>query len=226
LDPHILHVLCHGGSAAGLRSLFLASATDDGPATDPLVRGSVAIPSGPLAATLLQGSPLLVVLSACDTASVGDGPALANEIVSAGVPAVIGMRRIVDLGAANTFCKALYPALLELVTAKLMPGTPAILDWAGALCVPRTVLGGADPSTSSDWTDPVLYAQGQPLQVVTVPPAPAKPEVDLVRLRGKRDKLRTFLSTADPTMPADVIAKIAATVAEIESTLAGAGAPV
>jgi hypothetical protein len=49
------------------------------------------------------------VLSACDTAEAADGPALAHDLVVGGIPAVAGMRRLVDLTDANRFCAAPLP---------------------------------------------------------------------------------------------------------------------
>jgi CHAT domain len=65
------------------------------------------------------------VLSACDTAEAADGPALAHALVAGGIPAVVGMRRLVDLTDANRFCAALYPEVLAAIrTAVAADGPP------------------------------------------------------------------------------------------------------
>ena len=98
-------MLCHGGMSAGVRTLALATAADfAGQEETGLVRLKVA----DLVGALAKCNPWLVVLAACETAESGDGPALAHDLANSGVPAVIGMRRLVDIGDTDRFCAALY----------------------------------------------------------------------------------------------------------------------
>jgi hypothetical protein len=223
--PHILHVLCHGGVVGGERTLSFAHFGDVEADAE---HGSVRMSARQLAAAVLPGDPWLIVLSACDTAeatSGEDGPALANNVVSAGVPAVIGMRRLVDLSAANQFCEALYPELLAVVATVLTPAPRPevrVVDWAAALTNPRRVLGGADPSLGDAWTDPVLYVQDEVLQVF-LPSARLGPD-EFAKLSAKIDTFRRLRGRLDPltTDPA-VIADLDARITELEDDLAQAG---
>lgn len=232
-QPHILHVLSHGGLFGAVWSLFLATAADDHPGADPQQRGSVPLPAAELARALQPVNPWLVVLGACATAdATANGPALANELASAGVPTVVGMRRLVDLRAMNQFCKALYPQVLELVDKTLVQGRGAPLDWVAALTGPRSVLGAPDPNECDTWTDPVLYAQHQTLQVVmTGSPAaadtrggdvrPTSAVIDLAARRGELAQWQSFLVNLDPETPSAVHSEVRAKIAALESALPG-----
>jgi hypothetical protein len=227
--PHVLHVLSHGGTSGGVWSLFLATPGDDRPDADPMHRGSVTLRAATLTRALQPSNPWLVVLSACATAAVpGDGPALANELASSGVPAVVGMRRMVDLTAMNRFCAEFYPQVLALVDGQLSLGRGASVDWAAALTDPRTVLSDGNPCATDAWTDPVLYAQNQPLQVVMtqVPAsrAPAAPPdvITLAERQGELARWRSFLSTLDASTPQDVVDEVRTMIAKLEAALGGA----
>ena len=184
---------------------------------------------GRLTEALQPSKPWLVVLSACATAAVsGDGPALANELASSGIPAVVGMRRIVDLTAMDRFCGEFYPQVLALVDGQLAPGQGVSVDWAAALTDPRTVLRGDPEGVDDAWTDPVLYAQNQPLQVVMTQaapsvPAPPPPEVlALAERQGELARWRSFLATLDASTPQDLVDDVREMIAKLEAGLGGA----
>ena len=144
--PHVLHVLSHGGRLPGPTwALFLATSAET---PTPRQRGSVSMSATMLVQALEKSKPWLVVLGACSTAdATDDGPALAHRIASSDiVPAVVGMRRMVDLTTMDRFCKQLYPQVLARVDATLTAGEAADLDWAAALTDPRIVLSGARPA--------------------------------------------------------------------------------
>jgi hypothetical protein len=219
--PHLLHLLCHGGAVAGVRTLALATTADfDGDEET----GGVRLKVADLVAGLARSDPWLVVLAACESAQAGEGTALAHDIVDNGVPAVIGMRRLVDLAATNQFCRALYPELLATVRAAVDPAGPPgvrVVDWASALTGPRTVLGGADPVALDAWTDPVLYAQEDPLRVF--PPSPFLSPADFAGLRGQLDAWEHFLARLDAaTADPGVLATAQAEIARLHMALAAA----
>jgi hypothetical protein len=95
------------------------------------------------------------VLSACDTAEAADGPALAHALVAGGIPAVVGMRRLVDLTDANRFCAALYPEYSRLsrppslLTDHQGP-EPSIADQSGAFGVGAPVRGAEVAAIRAD----------------------------------------------------------------------------
>ncbi len=240
-QPHLLHVLCHSGAAAGVRSLVFAHNADFDayPPGDPNpdAIGSVRLPVAELVAALLPSNPWLVVLSACESAQASgrqDGLALAHKMVSGGIPAVIGMRRLVDLTETDRFCAAFYPAALTVIRQALTPGQPQVrtLDWAEALTAPRQVMSGADPATFDSWTDPVLYVQDDPLQVFlpspqlqSADPSPQLQSANYAGRQGKLDQFRGALATLDPaTTHPDMIEELRARIAELEAALPQADA--
>lgn len=196
--PHVLHLLCHGGQATpGVRTLALATLADFDAGEQ---TGSVRLKVADLVIALRSADPWLVVLAACESAEAVDGPALAHDIVDSGVPAVIGMRRLVDLHATNRFCAALYPEVLATVRAAVDPDGPPgvrVVDWVNCLTGPRTALGGADPVAVDAWSDPVLYVQEDPLRVF--PPSPRLSPDDYAELRAQLDLWESYLRSQDPT---------------------------
>jgi len=223
--PHLLHLLCHGGSVAGVRTVALATTADlDGNEETGTVRLKVA----DLVGVLNRLDPWLIVLAACETAATGagdgagDGTALAHDMVDNGLPAVIGMRRLVDLNATDQFCTALYPEVFAIVRAAVGPGggPPGvrIVDWAGALTGPRAALSGADPSAIDAWTDPVLYVQEDPLRVF--PPSPFLSPADFAGLRGQLDVWERYLASQDPaTAQPALIAEVRAEIDRLRTAL-------
>lgn len=245
--PHLVHLLCHGGATAGVRTLAFADIADvdewkaDNRRVDNSSMGSLRLSVASLVEALNACDPWLVVLAACETAdaaSVANGRALAHDLVSTGVTAVIGMRRVVDLRDTDRFCRALYPEVLATVQAAISPpggdATEAIIDWACTLTNPRKVMSGVDPSAASTWLDPVLYAQNDPLRVFPAAEpapvgAPAEPaeqlsSLEYAELQGKRDKYGGYLATIDPeTASPGLLDEVQARIADIEQRLAQAG---
>lgn len=217
--PHILHLLCHGGVVAGARVLSFGKLTDFDAGEDR--SGSLGLMADDLIATLNECHPWLVVLNACETAdaSAGDGPALAHDLASGGMPAVIGMRRLVDLGETNRFCAELYPELLAVVRNALGDAANAerTIDWSAALTGPRKVMSGADPAAMDSWSDPVLYVQSDPLRIVPR-------SVEFLALSAKRDQFVGFLAALDPaTTQPGVIEDVQKRINAIEDELAAVG---
>jgi hypothetical protein len=216
--PHVLHLLCHGGQVAGLQTLALATMADFDADEQ---TGSVRLTVADLVAALRGDAPWLVVLAACESAEAAEGSALAHDIVDSGVPAVIGMRRLVDLNATNRFCAVLYPEVLATVRAAVDPGGPPgarVIDWVGCLTGPRTALGGVDPVTVDAWSDPVLYVQADPLRVL--PPSPHLSADEYAELRAQLDLWESYLRSQDPTTASPaVLAEVGAKVQRLTALL-------
>jgi hypothetical protein len=216
--PHLLHVLCHGGAAPGEQVLSFAHFGDFVAEKD---EGSVRMSAGQLAAAVLDSDPWLVVLSACESAAGGSGPALANHVVSQGVPAVIGMRRLVNLSTMDKFCQALYPEIAKLLMATLATAGESevrVLEWASVLTGPRQVLSGNDPNAADVWSDPVLYCQERELQIF-LPSAALSPH-DFAGLSARRDTFAEVRKRLDPQhTPPEVLADIDAHIADLDARL-------
>ncbi|HEY8301110.1 MAG TPA: CHAT domain-containing protein [Jatrophihabitans sp.] len=232
-QPHLLHVFCHGGVVANAATLAFATAADVDAGRDDY--GSVRVFVPDLVRALSVGSnPWLVVLNACETAAADGGTgevgtisngAIAHDMVSAGLTAVIGMRRKVELQSANTFCALLYPEVLSVVAdaltaAKADPAhADVVIDWAPALTAPRRALSGPDPSNADGWLDPVLYAQSDDLHIAPTPPGDTGETY--ARLNGQRDSFVAFLASLDAaTANHDVITAIHDRIAAIDAQLA------
>jgi hypothetical protein len=231
-QPDILHLLCHGGVVAGVRTLAFGRISDfDQPTAEE--SGSVRLPVDELTSALDKVDPWLVVLNACETAgaeaSSGSRP-LAHELVYNGVPAAIGMRRLIDLTNANRFSEELYPSLLRVAGEALKPSGAAgsqqavrIIDWASALSLPRRVLGEPDPSLRDSWTDPVLYVQEAPLRVFL--PTVEIPSDQYAQVRARLDKFLGLRAVLGPDATAgDLIRELDTRIAELKAVLGQADA--
>lgn len=228
--PHLVHLLCHGRTRAGVASLAFASISDFDAGDAEL--GSITVSVAQLVAELQGVNPWLVVLAACQTGAVADEAGtrpFAHELVHAGLTAAIGMRRLVDLRDTDRFCRLLYPGVMATIRNAVDPPGRGeqTLDWAAALTAPRRAISGADPAGTDAWTDPVLYAQSEDLRVFVDGGAAGggltAPEA--ARLQGRLDEYRSFLqrqagALTDPAL----IAQLEAAIAEMERTLLGLGA--
>lgn len=138
-DPHVVHFIGHG-RPDGL--WFLKHRSTSG----------VAVPTNVLRNVLASESTRLVVLSACDTANVGNDIAplipLAERLVRAGIPAVVANQMPMSLRSVATFCAALYSDLLK----------EGDIDWA--VNNGRIAVGVAYANVNAatvEWGVPVLY---------------------------------------------------------------------
>jgi hypothetical protein len=229
--PDIVHLLCHGGAAAGLRRLAFATLADadavEGGANAEKAVGSLRLSVPDLVSALGSSDPWLLVLSACDSAEAADGPALAHDLAASGIPAVIGMRRLVDLTDTNLFCAALYPQVLRTINTAVAANGPAalrIIDWATSLTAPRKSMGGPDPSAADAWTDPVLYVQEEPFKVAFTPVLPVQDPAEYARLQGQLDIWRGYLARLDPETAAPaVLNEVLGIIAGLEAKLTPGG---
>lgn len=196
--PSIFHMLCHGDYAApGQSGLALATMQDF---LGGEKKGSVMLSLDMLARALEPCDPWLVVLAACETAAAANGAAIAHRLVDTGLPAVIGMRRLVDLVVMDRFCDALYPELLATVSDTMHPevATAANLGPGGGPGVDGVGPGdgaggngqGFDDRRRIDWA-PALTA---PRNAVAVGFDPASVDTwsDAV-LYSHQDPLRVYL---------------------------------
>ncbi len=225
--PHIIHLLCHGRTRAGVASLAFASIADVDAGGAEL--GSINVSVAQLVAELQGVNPWLVVLAACQTGAVGDEAGarpFAHELVHAGLTAAIGMRRLVELRDTDRFCKLLYPGVLAAIRKAVDPQGlgEQTLDWAAALTAPRQAMSGADPAGADAWTDPVLYAQSEELRVFVEGGAAESTRTaeEAARLQGRLDEYRGFLERQDRahTDPA-LVAQLEAAIAQMQRELGG-----
>lgn len=138
-DPHIVHFIGHGQANA---LLFTKHQAQD----------SRPINAGMVHNVLASKSTRLIVLSACDTGNVGNDIAplvsIAEQVVQAGVPAVVAHQLPIALRSVHTFCGALYGELLR----------EGNIDWA--VNVGRIAMGVAFDNqkvAAVEWGVPVLY---------------------------------------------------------------------
>ncbi len=140
-DPHIVHFIGHGQAKALVFTRHQAKASQP-------------ISAGMVHNVLASKSTRLIVLSACDTANVGDDitplVSVAEQVVQAGVPAVVANQMPIALRSVHTFCGALYGELLR----------EGNID--RAVNVGRIAMGVAFDNqrvAAVEWGVPVLYRQ-------------------------------------------------------------------
>lgn len=212
--PRLLHVFAHGDVAAGQPRIHLATAADHA-AGHP--RGSVSL-GPPQLRPLVDRGLWLVTLSVCESAAPGgESHGLAYDLVDAGLPAALGMRRPVDAGVAGACCAGFYAEVLRQFAeiAARPPGTHAV-DWPRALRPARQRIVDLDPAHDpeavDDWTVPVLFVRPEGFQVVTEP-APAVAAVNAAL--GERDVAEAFLDLmADAEAPAALLDEAATLAGE------------
>jgi hypothetical protein len=156
VQPHLLHVFCHG-TADGPR--LLVAQKDDLAVLELSAEnlGDLAKPA--------SFAPWLTTLNCCEGAAPGEQTvSLASGLVRTGLPAVVGMRRVIDVGMTHGFCVNLYRAVLARLAAVAGGGrVPAPLGWPEVLFEPRRSLctnfgaPGVVAGYQKEWTMPVLY---------------------------------------------------------------------
>jgi hypothetical protein len=130
-NPHVLHFAGHGRYNAQAGQGALALLADDGTAQW--------IAAGRLGRLLRDSTVRLAYLDACQTGqatpatpgaagSVGSGLSVAQALIAAGVPAVLGMRFSVPDEAAGIFARRFYQSLAqgEPVDAAMVAGRRAV----------------------------------------------------------------------------------------------------
>jgi hypothetical protein len=165
LEPHLLHLYCHGSTEDKVGLLHIGTITDfdrdDGVS-------SVVINANELGHAIAEAGTWAIVLNACEGAAAGgEQLTLAETLVNEGVPVAVGMRRLIDASDAHVFSAAFYPAVFAAVgQAALAPvGASTTLEWANTLQRARRDLRdkhGAKPERHDAWTLPVLYTREGP----------------------------------------------------------------
>lgn len=159
VSPQILHFFCHGSVRDGIRRLEFATVTDWDQAESPEAKSTLTLAVGELAEA--TAGVWLVVLNACEGGGgTSEAYSFAHELVKAGLPAAIGMRRVIDVKDATTFSDAFYPTLFDSFRETLSQGSgEKNLEWSDVLLAARRALRDrhGDPGDNDTWTLPVLY---------------------------------------------------------------------
>jgi hypothetical protein len=160
LEPHVLHLYCHGSIASDVHQLEFGTINDfDGGEG----KSSVVLHVEELGVAMADASTWAVVLNTCRGAEVmNETLTHAEDIVSSGVPVAIGMRRLVDTDDAFAFSRAFYPAVFSAIAGATTAAAGGTVEWAHTLVQARRVLRdnhGADPGLDDAWTLPVLYTR-------------------------------------------------------------------
>jgi hypothetical protein len=160
--PHILHFFCHG-IATTRPQLQVATYRDWGSEAP----GSILIEGEQLKQNAdMDGNIWLVTLNCCETAKDGAGGSslsmpVACNLVSGGIPVVVGMRERIDDTFANTFCALFYQSLLAELQHRLRDAAATgstDVHWACGLFQVRQSMyanGMDDPA----WTLPVMHTR-------------------------------------------------------------------
>jgi hypothetical protein len=194
-SPNILHFFCHGHAGAG-QWLELATANDHvqfAAHSPEVVAGSINLQAQDLATLGASlGNPWLMVLNCCSSGQAGIGlQSMANQVVSAGFPAVIAMMEPVEANDAYEFTRAFYPeALAALLRAReeLKQRASTTLEWTPIMFHARSAisqLGNRDAQASPEWSLPVLYVRGVEAQVFIRPLGIDPAKSDEFRIRAE-----------------------------------------
>lgn len=172
--PHVLHLSGHAiyqkSALADQKGGFFLFETPEG-LTDP-------VPTAKLSATIREKHrPALVVLAACQTAQgmLEDLPGMAQSLLNAGVPHVVGMNHSVPDLKATDWTQNFYQALVQGKTIHSAVGNAR-----------HTLFSDRKKSAPAAWCIPVLYARhtftrltAQPLQQGP-PTVVAKDELEVI----------------------------------------------
>jgi hypothetical protein len=216
-DPHLLHIFGHGGNAAGVSFIELATKADHLAGSE---RGSLTLTADDLKSALAEAGTWLLLLSSCSGAQgSAESRSLARRVVEdARIPAAIGMAAPITPKDAETFTATFYTALLDNIREVLAAPGAAGIDWASLLCQPRRVLRGVkDPKMNREWSLPVVYALDPPF----TPVFESREAADAFQLtppdRVKLTTVAEFLKTlgdADEALKQDVRKRLLAGIPE------------
>ena len=177
----LLHFYCHGVVTAGVQYLELATITDwNTEKTDANGNptGSVKLSTDRLVSSPALKKAWITVLNCCSGATaVGDSNSMAYRLVArGGAAAAVGMSEPIDSADAPDISGPFYNAVFEQTRQALdalKQGQPASIDFAAAMAPVRRSLMAKHPEDDTpelwgQWTLPVLYLSGQPLQVTAI----------------------------------------------------------
>lgn len=160
LEPHLVHLFCHGSIVKDVHRLEVGTASDFG--RDDGV-SSVLVLAQELGIAVARAQAWGVVLNTCRSAQAsGESLTHAEQFVKAKVPVAVGMKRQVDVADAVAFSASFYPEFFRMVHAvrEKGPGEHDV-SWPDLLLRARRRLRdlhGADPDSNDAWTLPVLYS--------------------------------------------------------------------
>jgi hypothetical protein len=202
LEPHLLHLYCHGTIASGVRFLEIGTIgdfiRDNGVST-------VHVRVEELGLDMAAAATWAVVLNTCRGAEATDEALThAEAVVSSGVPVAVGMRRLVDADDATAFSGAFYPAVFAAIK-RAFDGAAKTIEWADTLVQARQVLRdrhGSDPALDEKWTLPVLYTRIGPFELV---PAVAAGETATTRVLGESQTVDGIVDVLGESAPADLL---------------------
>jgi hypothetical protein len=208
-DPHVLHLFCHG-SAEPTAQLELGTPGDHAAVVSSIIIEPTKMPVG--------FSSWLAVLNCCEGAAGERGVGtLADKLVTAGYPAVIGMREPIASTDANLFSLHFYRELLRKLKAELAPGGEVEIEWAASLQRPREALRDKytpalrPPQAAAqhrDWTFPVLYVRPEPLRIRSIRVHPDHDAHTRDRLMAQLDQLARLRLNLHASTPAAAITAI------------------
>lgn len=226
--PHILHFFCHGAVGFGVAHLELATILDWDQGNP---NGSLQLDIDQLANLPALKDIWLVTLNCCRSGqSDGEQFSMANTLVNAGAPAVVGMIEPIDAADAHTFCGRFYSALFsklhqvqdEFAQAK---SDLAAIEWAEALRTARKALaekGQRKPAQHREWSLPVLYVRPESFQLRR--PVAALNSIQLAKImtvagalqnlgegapRETRQQLLALLNDIPPALRPDLFGRFA-----------------
>lgn len=216
---HIIHFICHGlpGSAEGQGQILL-----EGPQ-----REREPVPALELAQWLgALPSLRLVVLNSCLTArtnNVSEFSGVAQALVGAGVPAVIGMQHEIPMNVAKTFAETFYGTLFAQFIKERREGA-----FEGAFASARLKISSKYGLSNPCWGTPVLYVRarmGDPFPLVPLPPnvtAAQREQINALsqQLAYFRGNLQRVLGTYGDPLPASAPAWIQEEAAQLQNTIA------
>lgn len=245
VQPHILHLFCHGMSSHGMSRIELASMQDwlTGSADSSLkisIDEMLNIPA--------LENVWLVTLNCCEGAKVAadDGAASAHrgklhsmvrQIVARGVPAAIGMLEPIDASDAHEFCGGFYSSLFEQVRATIentASGSETVIDWEQALRRARKNVvdrHSGDPVMHRQWTLPALYVQMERFRLIVLKEmggggengadsGAGLPGMELLqRMMDKAKEVARALQALPPETPDTVRQQLLALLADVPESL-------
>lgn len=214
-QPQIVHLFCHGiahpGGGAVLEVATLLSAAGGAA----LELSSVDLCSH------LPATAWLVTLNACSSAGAPEGSrSVAAELVSAGVPFVVGMREPAEARILHSFTRGFLSDVVARIGTVLAHSNSQELRLAGSMRAGREAIRqhfaqvGVDVTARvKDWSLPVFFTRPDPFFLT--PGDPGDP-LKLAELQTQRQVLAEFLATQAATLEAGAIGAIAQRIAALD----------
>lgn len=193
--PDIIHFFCHG-SNEGTPHLQIATRLDWETGSD---IGRVTLERSQFEAAEILKFTWLITLNCClGAAAAQNTHSLARSLVTAGFPAVVGMRESIDATDASIFSFPYYRRIFERLN-ELTADEAVVeheIEWAFELQTPRLRLierHGTGPVGSAagrhrSWTLPIIYVNEEPLILI-------KGDLETIKLLDERNNLLALRDT-------------------------------